>query len=90
MGSYYDVINDQYAPIFGAQNTIRIPSFYQLDARLEKSFVYRRVKVNAFLDVQNVTNRSNPEEIIYNYDFSRRAYITGFPILTIVGARVEF
>ncbi len=58
--------------------------------RLEKSFIYRRLKVNAFLDVQNVTNRSNPEEIIYNYDYSRRAYITGFPILTIVGARVEF
>ena len=90
VGSTYDVINNQYSPIFGAQNTIRIPSFYQLDVRLEKSFVYRRLKVNAFLDVQNVTNRSNPEEIIYNYDYSRRAYITGFPILTIVGARVEF
>lgn len=89
-GSFYDVLNAQHDPIFGAHNTIRIPSFYQLDARLEKSFTYRRIKVNAFLDVQNVTNRSNPEEIIYNYDFSRRAYITGFPTLTIVGARVEF
>ncbi len=90
VGSTYDVINNQYSPIFGERNTIRIPSFFQLDVRLEKSFTYRRLKVNAFLDVQNVTNRSNPEEIIYNYDFSRRAYITGFPILTIVGARVEF
>jgi TonB family protein len=90
VGSYHDVINAQYDPITGAHNTIRIPSFYQLDARLEKSFTYHRLKVNAFLDVQNVTNRSNPEEIIYNYDFSRRAYITGFPTLTIVGARVEF
>jgi hypothetical protein len=90
VGSFYDSINAQYDPIFGAHNSIRIPSFYQLDARLEKSFTYRRIKVNAFLDVQNVTNRSNPEEIIYNFDYSRRAYITGFPTLTIVGARVEF
>ena len=35
-----------------------------------KSFVYRRVKLNVFLDVQNVTNRKNPEEIIYNYNFT--------------------
>ncbi len=83
-------VNGQYEPIFGEHNTIRIPSFYQLDARLEKSFTYRRIKVNAFLDVQNVTDRSNPEEIIYSADYSRRAYITGFPTLTIVGARVEF
>ena len=62
--------NDQYEPIFGAHNSIRIPSFYQLDARVEKSFVYRRVKFNVFLDVQNVTNRQNPEEIIYNYNFT--------------------
>ncbi|HEY6477752.1 MAG TPA: TonB family protein [Polyangia bacterium] len=86
----YDVANNQYDPVFGAQNSIRIPPFYQLDARLEKSFVYRRMKLNVFLDVQNITNRQNPEEIIYNYDFSLKAYITGFPTLAVLGARMEF
>jgi TonB family protein len=90
IGAYYDVANAQYDPIFGAHNSIRIPSFYQLDARVERSFVYRRVKMNVFLDVQNVTDRQNPEEIIYGADFSRRAYITGFPTLAVVGARLEF
>ena len=67
-----------------------LPAFYQLDMRLERSWVFRRAKLNVFLDVQNVTNRSNPEEIIYNYDFSRRSYITGFPTLAVLGARLEF
>jgi TonB family protein len=88
--SFYDVANAQYDPIFGAHNSIRIPSFYQLDARIERSFVYRRLKVNVFLDVQNITNRQNPEEIIYNYNFTQRAYITGFPTLAVLGARLEF
>ncbi len=90
VNAYQDSITGQYAPIFGAYNSIRIPSFYQLDARVEKSFVYRRVKINVFLDVQNVTNRQNPEEIIYNYNFTLRSYITGFPTLAVLGARLEF
>jgi hypothetical protein len=90
IGAYGDIANGQYDPIFGAHNSIRIPAFYQLDARLERSFVYRRVKLNVFLDVQNVTDRQNPEEIIYSADFSRRAYITGFPTLAVIGARLEF
>ena len=90
VGEYQDVANGQFAPVFGEHNSIRIPAFYQLDARIERSFVYRRVKINVFLDVQNVTDRQNPEEIIYSADFSRRAYITGFPTLAVVGARLEF
>jgi len=85
-----DVPNAQFDPIFGPQNSIRIPAFYQLDARVERSIVYRRVKINVFLDVQNVTDRQNPEEIIYSADLKRPAYITGFPTLAVLGARLEF
>jgi len=27
--------------------------------------------------VQNVTDRSNPEEIVYNYTYQKRGYING-------------
>ena len=89
-GSFFDSRDDQFQPLFGAQNSIRIPAFYQLDARLEKSFTLRRYKLNAFVDVQNVTNRKNAEEIIYNFDFTRRAYISGLPTLAVLGLRLEF
>jgi TonB family protein len=86
----YAVGPQEYDPIFGAQNSIRIPSFYQLDVRVERSWIFRRTKLNVFCDVQNVTDRKNPEEIIYSTNFAKKGYISGFPTLAIVGARLEF
>jgi len=82
--------SQQGEPIFGAQNSIRLPAFYALDLRVEKAFVYRRLKFNLFADVQNVSNRKNPEEIIYSADYSQRSYIAGLPVLPVVGLRMEF
>jgi TonB family protein len=90
IGAYFNTSAQVYEPIFGAQNSIRLPAFYALDVRVEKSFVYQRMKFNLFADVQNVTNRKNPEEIIYSANFSQHSYITGLPILPVVGARVEY
>jgi len=90
-GAFYDGRGDQYQPVFGKQNSIRIPDFVQLDVRLEKTFTFRRgLSLNVYVDVQNVTNRANPEEIVYNFDFTRRAYITGLPTLAVLGARLQF
>jgi len=77
-------------PLVGAHNSIRIPAFYQLDARVEKAFTMGRTKLSLFLDVQNLTNRRNPEEIIYNANYSSKGYISGLPTLAILGARVDF
>jgi hypothetical protein len=89
-GAFYDSRGDQYQPVFGAQNTIRVPDFVQLDIRLEKTFNFRRLSLNVFADVQNVTNRANPEEIVYNFDFTKKAYIIGLPTLAVIGARLQF
>jgi hypothetical protein len=89
-GAFYDVRDDQYQPIFGKQNSIRIPDFVQLDVRLEKTLTFRRVNLNIFADVQNVTNRANPEEIVYNENFTKRAYIIGLPVLAVVGLRFQW
>jgi TonB family protein len=90
IGSYSNGAVGRDEPIFGAQNSIRLPAFYSLDLRVEKIFVRGRNKLNLFLDVQNVTNRKNPEEIAYSANFSQRDYISGLPILAVVGARMEF
>jgi hypothetical protein len=89
-GAFYDVRDDVYQPIFGAHNSIRIPPFYQLDMRLEKQISFQRYKLSLFVDVQNVTNRRNPEEFIYNFDFTRRDTIAGLPTLAVLGARLDF
>jgi len=77
-------------PTFGAHNSARIPAFYQLDVRGEKTFILQRMKLSVFVDVQNVTNRKNPEEIIYSQDYKQKSYIIGLPTLAVAGARLEF
>ena len=73
--------------LFGAVNTIRIPSFVQLDLRAAKMWQLRASKLEVSLDIQNFTNQANAEEIVYSSDFSRQGYITGLPILPVLGAR---
>jgi TonB family protein len=79
-----------YQPIFGPQNSIRIPPFAALDARLAKHFKWAKTEAEFYLDVQNVTDHANPEEIVYNPNYTQRGYITGFPILPVVGGRLQW
>jgi TonB family protein len=90
IGSFLDSQTNTYEPIFGPHNSIRIPPFTALDARLAKHFKWNRTDGEIYLDVQNVTNHTNPEEIVYNTNYTQRGYITGFPILPVIGARLTW
>jgi TonB family protein len=90
LAAFYDATGDQYQPLFGLQNSQRLPPFLAFDVRLEKTFTWRRIKLNIYLDVQNVTNQANPEEVTYNYNYSKLYFITGLPILPVLGLRMEF
>lgn len=90
VGSSYDARNDRYDPVFGPQNTIRIPAFWQLDLRVDRSFdLGRGVKMLLYADLQNVTNRENAEEIVYSASFRQRSTIRGLPAIAVIGARLE-
>jgi TonB family protein len=90
VGAYFNGSTDTYEPIFGAQNSIRIPPFYALDLRVSKRFKLGSTVLETYLDVQNVTNHSNPEEIVYNTNYTQKSYITGLPILPVIGARFSW
>jgi TonB family protein len=90
LGAFYDARTNTYEPVFGEQNSIRIPSFVSLDARVAKHFKYGHIDGEVYLDVQNVTDHSNPEEIVYNTNYTQRGYITGFPVLPVFGARLSW
>lgn len=74
----------------GNPNSDRLPTFHQLDVRVDKKFVFDSWLLNLYLDVQNAYNRGNPENIQYNYDASAKQYATGLPIIPSVGVRAEF
>jgi TonB family protein len=90
VGSYYDSRRDLYEPELGPKNSARIPDFWQLDVRVAKRFTFGTQEIEAYLDVQNVTNRENPEEIAYSPDYTQKRYVYGLPILPVVGARWSF
>ena len=51
---------------FARYNAERIPSFFAADVRVDRRFVMGRTQVIAFLDLQNVTNRLNPQAPQWN------------------------
>lgn len=90
IASVLDSRNDRYDPVFGLQNSLRIPAFWQLDVRVDRTFeLGRGLRGLAFIDLQNVTNHENAEEIVYSSNFARRGTITGLPFIPVAGARLE-
>ena len=77
-------------PLFGRDNSGRMATFHQLDLRADKTWVLRRSIVSAYLDVQNVYNRQNPEALIYNPHFTATRTVASLPILPVFGVRVEY
>jgi len=57
---------------------------------VDKRWIFNRWMLNAYLDLQNVINRANPEAIQYNYDFTKSRVRQGLPIYPIIGLRGEF
>jgi hypothetical protein len=68
----------------------RVPPFHALDVRIDKTLtVGGRGKVAAYLDVQNIYNRANPEQVAYSFDYRASRYDSGLPILPSLGLRGE-
>jgi TonB family protein len=87
VGSYYDARRGVYEPVLGEANSTRLDAFFALDVRVAKKFKIGSTELEAYLDVQNVTNRANPEELAYSPDYSETRPIRGLPILPVIGAR---
>jgi TonB family protein len=87
--AFYNARSGSFDPVYGAQNSLRLPDFIDLSLRVGYSLTLDWAKLEAFLDVQNVINRNNPEEIIYTSDFTSSAFISGTPVLPVIGLRIE-
>ena len=89
IGALFDERDARFEPIFGPQNATRLPDFWQLDLRVDRSFDLTAARLLLYAELLNVTNHANAEEWAYSSDFSRRAAITGLPFFAVVGARLE-
>ncbi len=90
VGGIFNSSSDRYDPVFGKVNSDRNPMFHQLDLRVDKRWVYDKWMFSLYMDIQNVYNRSNTEQLTYNYNYTESKPAQGLPILTILGMRAEF
>jgi hypothetical protein len=63
----------------------RLPAFVQLDLRLDHLWRRPWGTLDLYIDVQNVTNRDNPEGVTYNSMYTQRRYTTGLPVFPSIG-----
>ncbi|HKY41187.1 MAG TPA: TonB-dependent receptor [Polyangiaceae bacterium] len=79
-----------FVPLQGKPFTARLPVFHQLDLRVDKRWQFKAWALSAYIDVQNVYNNPAKEDFIYSFDYSKRGYQTGVPIIPALGLRGEF
>jgi TonB family protein len=85
----YSADAGSYVALQGKSYTARLPLFHQLDLRVDKRWQFKAWALSAYLDVQNVYNHPAAESFVYNYDYSKRSYQTGIPIIPSIGLRGE-
>jgi TonB family protein len=89
-GAIYDANAGRYQPIPGDPFSVRLPPYFQFDVRVDKQWRFQDWALTVYADVQNVTNRQNVEDVSYNYDYTQRGYVSGLPILPVLGVRADF
>ncbi|HYD42721.1 MAG TPA: TonB family protein [Anaeromyxobacter sp.] len=86
----YDADTDQYQPISTGRLDSRAPPFFQLDLRVDKKWTFPLWSLSTYLEVQNATNRQNPEFPAYNFDYSKQDWVSGVGFFPAFGVRAEY
>jgi hypothetical protein len=84
-GAAFDPIEMEYTAIDGPLLSQRLPAFWQLDLRLDRSWRRPWGTIGLYIDVQNVSNHRSPEGVTYRDDFSGRRYTLGLPVFPSIG-----
>ncbi|HUJ24714.1 MAG TPA: TonB-dependent receptor, partial [Myxococcales bacterium] len=90
VGSRYLAQFDAYLPIYGGINSLRLPTFHQLDVRIDRTWTFDAWMLDLYLDVLNAYDHRSIEGSVYSYDFSQHAYFEGLPIIPTLGLKGSF
>lgn len=86
----YDLTTRTFIPVYGERSSGRIPPFYSVDIRIDKTYTFKTWKLMTYLDLQNATFAQNVEVITFNYDFTVEENILSNPPLPVFGLRGEW
>ena len=74
----------------GQSTRERLPSFHQLDVRIDRKWVFEQFSATAYLDLLNVYNHENVEGTQSDYRSREIQIIPSLPILPVFGMSAEF
>jgi TonB family protein len=90
LGSVHDVDTTDYLRIGTARRNARLPTFHQLDLRVDRKFVFETFSITTYLDLLNVYNQQNAEGFITDYRSREQQPIPSLPFLPVIGMSGEF
>ncbi len=90
--TYFDADQSRFVvdPNSVERNSSRLPTFDQLDVRIDKTWTLDRWRLTAYLEVINVYNAGNVEAIQYDYRYQHTAPIQLLPIIPVLGIKGDF
>jgi hypothetical protein len=88
----YSSYDSNYLCVNGPFQSRRAEPFYQLDLRLEKRWTWSNgARFSAYLEIINATAREGKDNLVYNFDYSESAFVSGnLPLLPNLGLKAEF
>lgn len=89
VGAVYDADADRFRPIRTGLD-IRLPTFHQLDARIDYEWQLGPFQASVYLDALNIYNSPNSEGFQYQYDFARSAPLPGIPTIATLGFKLVY
>lgn len=72
------------------RNSGRMPTFHQLDVRLDKTWTFDLWKLTAYLEIINAYNQKNVEMYQYDYRYRERVPLSLLPFVPVIGVKGEF
>jgi hypothetical protein len=90
MEGVFDSDMGRYVCQQGPTNSVRKPTFHELDVRIERRWTFKFWQFGVYADVWNIYNAENPEGTIYDYRCRGSIPIRGIPFLPILGIRGMF
>lgn len=93
-----DTGEENWQKKFGSINGERYPSYHSLDIRFTKKLIFRKWKLNLYIQVLNLYNRSNVHEYSFDKIVDSNGNITSYdkvaehflPILPAIGLSAQF
>ncbi len=86
----YNLDDRSWLPVYDSGEYERLPAFFSLDVRVDKSFAFRRWELTTYLDVQNATFYKNVEIMNYSADYGEEQPIAGLPVVPSFGLKGEW